>query len=296
MLLFTFILHLAAVGYGKPLVLRSDEVGPPANATFVRCTEGTTDPLCHLVRQPTLGVVTEITHINGTKETKRDLYTHEHLRGIRERNNVTSVERKLGQTFPDNHAKFINEFTKRESSTGIPICYTERMKWFDQHEWGYWYQQWKQVGNCFYCDQCTEAISTSFAVAQTWSFGLEAKFAEVITASFHFSWGQTYSLSDTRTCQWNYVENGCHSIWYQPLMSYHNGYANLQTHTHCYGPSFSGGGDSYYDHDYHYVNVNQAGNNGVNQGNLGCNSGCQGGDHRQCQNGNNGGALWPYAN
>lgn len=79
-------------------------------------------------------------------------------------------------------------------------------------------------------------------------------------------------------------------------MSYHNGYANYQSHTHCFAGRGNTASDVYYDHNYAFANVNQAGNNGVNAGNLGCNSGCGGKNKRQCVNGNNGGALWPYAN
>ncbi|KAJ2975934.1 hypothetical protein NQ176_g5237 [Zarea fungicola] len=116
-----------------------------------------------------------------------------------------------------------------------------------------------------------------------------------ITLTFSFAWGQTQGISDTRTCQLNYVENGCHSIWYQPLMAYHNGWPNYQTHTHCSPGWGEGSTDSCYDHNWAWANVNQA-VGGVTPGNLGCNSGCSGSDYRQCDNGNQGGSLWPNPN
>ncbi|KAJ2981390.1 hypothetical protein NQ176_g2049 [Zarea fungicola] len=286
-----FTLSFVAIGLASPVALRSE---PPAGTTFIPCEEGTKDPICLLIKQPSQDVITELKHPNGTVEVKKNLYTRAQLQAIREENKVVSREHSPQQEPVDGSAAFIDSLTKRESAP--PICWSETQKWYDQHEWGYWYQSWHQVGNCFYCDQCTEAISTSFAVSQTWTYGLSAKFNDVITVSFSFAWGQTFTLTDTRTCQWNFVESGCHSIWYQPLMSYHNGYPNYQTHTHCSAGQGQGPTDSYYDHNWAYANVNQAGNNGINQGNLGCNSGCGGNDHRSCTNGNNGGSLWPYAN
>lgn len=286
------VLLLVAVSLANPVTIVRSE--PPADAVFIPCEQGTVDPICHLVKQPSQDIVTEITHPNGTVEVKKNFYTREQLKAIREANNVVSTEHRAHQKAEDNVARFIKGLTKRESAP--PICRTETQRWYDQSQWGYWYQSWYQVGNCFYCNQCTESISTSFSVAQTWTYGLSATFNEVITVSFGFSWGQTFTLSDTRTCQWNNVESDCHSIWYQPLMSFHNGWANYQTHTHC-GPGWGQGPqDSYYDHNWAGVNVNQGGDNGVNQGNLGCNSGCGGSDHRQCTNRNNGGVLWGYAN
>ncbi|KAJ2976377.1 hypothetical protein NQ176_g4987 [Zarea fungicola] len=294
-MLFTGALSLSfiAVCLASPLsVIRSE---PPAGTVFIPCEEGTKDPICLLVKQPTQDIITEITHPNGTVQVKRNLYTRGELQAIREANNVVSTEHSPNQDTPRNgSAEFIKSLTERDQLP--PICYTENQKWYDTYNWGYWYNSWHQVGNCFYCDQCTEAIAVSFAVTQTWTYGLSYKFDDVITATFGFSWGQTFTLSDTRTCQWNNVEHGCHSIWYQPLLTYHNGEANYQTHHHCFARSGSPATDSYYDHGYTGVNVNQGGNNGVNQGNLGCNSGCGGSDHRQCTNGNNGGSLWPYAN
>jgi hypothetical protein len=294
MLQTILLLSLATAGLSSPIVVRSGGNGPLANSTFIPCTEGTTDPICKLVRQPKLDIVTEITHSNGTVEIKRNLYTREQLQTIRKQNNITSVEYQPGEVLQSRSAEFISSLTKRESAP--PVCWSETQRWYDQNDSGYWYQAWNQVGNCFYCDQCTEAIAWSFGVSETWTWGLDIAFEEVITASFGFSWGETYTLTDTRTCDWNWVENGCHSIWYQPLMSYHNGYANYQTHSHCSAGQGSLPSDSYYDHNWAFANVNQAANGGVNQGNLGCNSGCEGSDGRQCQYGNGGGVLWPYAN
>ncbi|KAH8911215.1 hypothetical protein BR93DRAFT_989890 [Coniochaeta sp. PMI_546] len=290
----TLVLALAAAGLASPVYFDLNNKREVGNITFVPCTHDSADPICKLVRQPSTDVISTIIHPNGTQEIKRNLYTREQLRDIRVRNSVTSVEFKPGQEIQDRSAEFIAELTKRE--TAPPVCYTETQTWFDQHEWGYWFQVWKQVGSCFYCDVCTDAIQTSFSVTQTWTTGLSVTFAKIIQANFGFSWGQTEGLSETRTCSWNNVQSGCHSIWYQPLMSYHNGYPNYQTHTHCYAASGYPASDSYYDHNYVYANVNQAGNNGINQGNLGCDSGCQGSDHRQCQYANNGGSLWPNPN
>ncbi|CVL12043.1 hypothetical protein FPRO06_04713 [Fusarium proliferatum] len=295
LILSTLVLSFVAVGYATPLAIRLDNTEPPENATFVQCHEGTTDPICLKIRGPSSDVITEIVHPDGTVEVHRNKYTREQLKDIRRQNKVKSVEHKPGHTVRDGSAAFINDLTKRESAPRI--CRSETQRWWDQNDWGYWYQAWHQVGSCFYCNQCTEAIAVGFSVSQTWTVGLSAKFGEVIEASFEFSWGETHTLTDTRTCQWNNVQSGCHSIWYQPLMSYHNGYANYQTHTHCGAGQGQGASDSYYDHNYAYANVNQIGNNnGVNQGNLGCDSGCQGSDHRQCQYGNNGGSLWPNPN
>lgn len=279
-------LALATAGFANPIALFNfDDKRSFDNFTFVPCFEGTTDPNCHLIRQPTLDIITEVVHVNGSTETKRNLYTREQLRDVRIQNNVSSIEHKQGQDSQD--------VEKREVP---PVCWTETQKWFDQTEWGYWYNSWQQVGSCFYCDECTWAIASNFAITQTWTVGLSATFDGILQASFGFSWGQTYGLTDTRTCSWKKVESGCHSIWYQPLMSYHNGAANVQKHQHC-GP-YQGlpAHDAYYDHSWTWANVNQAGNNGVNQGNLGCNSGCGGNDHRQCTKGNSGGVLWPNAN
>ncbi|KAJ2972419.1 hypothetical protein NQ176_g7170 [Zarea fungicola] len=278
-------LSLATVVLSTPLVLK-DTTSPLDNSTIIACAEGTTDPICNLHRQPTQHVITDITHPNGTTEMVRNKYTREQLNAIRTANNVKSAQFAPGEAS--------SAASKREVAP--PVCYTETQRWYDTDSWGYWYQSWNQVGSCFYCDDCSEAISTSFAVSQTWTYGLGVSFDSVIQSTFQFSWGETFTLSDTRTCVWNNVQNGCHSIWYQPLMSYHNGYANYQTHAHCYAGAGSAASDSYYNHNYAFANVNQAGNNGVNQGNLGCDSGCQGSDGRQCQYGNGGGSPWPYAN
>ncbi|KAF4457619.1 hypothetical protein F53441_492 [Fusarium austroafricanum] len=295
LLLSTLVLSFVAAGLSTPVAVKLDNSEPPANATWIPCVEGTKDPICLGIKAPSSDVITEIVHPDGRVEVHRNKYTRKQLKEIRHKNQVRSVQHEPGQLAHDKSAEFISNLTKRESAP--PICTTETQKWYDQHDWGYWYQAWHQVGSCFYCDQCTEAIAVSFAVTQTWTVGLSAKFGEVITATFGFSWGETGSLTDTRTCQWNFVESGCHSIWYQPLMSYHNGNANYQTHTHCFAGQGNPAHDSYYDHNWAFANVNQIGNNnGVNQGNLGCNSGCQGNDHRQCQYGNNGGALWPNPN
>ncbi|KAJ2976681.1 hypothetical protein NQ176_g4806 [Zarea fungicola] len=286
------LLSMATVGLSNVINFRSGP--PPANSTFIQCHEGTTDPICQMIRQPAQDVITEITHPNGTTEIKRNKYTRAQLEQIRLDKRVVSVKRMAGEPMHNGSAEFVAELNKRE---GPPqLCYHETQKWYDTYNWGYWYRDWRQVGNCFYCNPCTESIAFSFAVAQTWTYQLGIKFDDVVTATFGFSWGQTFTLQDTRTCQWVNNEHGCHSIWYQPLMSYHNGYANYQTHSHCYPRGGMPGGDSYYDHNYAWANVNQAGNNGVNQGNLGCNSGCGGSDHRQCVNKNFGGSLWPYAN
>lgn len=286
-------LSLVAFGLASPVtVLKSD---PPADAVFIRCEEGTEDPICLLIKQPMQDIITERTHPNGTVEVKRNLYTRSQLQAIREQNSVVSREHKPIPEAAGTSAVLDNFHIER--AVGPPVsnyCTSETQKWYDQHDWGYWFQSWQQVGACFYCDQCTRAIAYSFGVSQTWTYGLSAKFADVITLSFGFSWGQTLTLTDTQTCQWNFVESGCHSIWYQPLMSYHNGYANYQTHIHCTGGPNPG--DQYVDHEYAFANVNQAGNGGLSGGNLGCNSGCGGSDHRQCVNGNTGGVLWPYAN
>ncbi|KAK9350249.1 hypothetical protein V1523DRAFT_399416 [Lipomyces doorenjongii] len=267
----------------SPIHLPTEGFRADKNATFVRCTASSIDPLCKLVKQPDTAVMEHKLLPDGTWSITKSNWTRESLKAVREQHNVTSIMRRAGDGIEGPPA----DLEKRESAP--PICTgPQTQTWFDQDDWGYWYQSWQQVGNCFYCDTCSEAIQSSFAVTESWTVGLSASFDAVIQASFSFSWGQTYSLSDTRTCNWNKGDTwGCHTIWYQPLMSYHNGWANYQTHTWC-----SDTGDQYYDHQYSYVNINQAANGGINQGNLGCGSGCGGDDHRQCTNGNNGGTLW----
>ncbi|KAJ2974538.1 hypothetical protein NQ176_g6001 [Zarea fungicola] len=287
-----FRLSLVALSLATPLIIRGD---PPPNAVFFECKEGTKDPICLSIKQPFHDVTTEITHFNGTKEVKKNLYSRSQLQAIREENQVISREHAPHQELEDRSEAFIANLTKRD---WVPLCRTETQRWYDTQSWGYWYQNWHQVGSCFYCDYCSEAIATSFAVTQTWTVGLNYKFGEVITATFSFAWGQTFTITDTRTCRWRNVENNCHSIWYQPLMTYHNGNANYQTHTKCLPRAGLPGYEVYYDHNWAFANVNQAGGatNGVNQGNLGCNSGCGGWDKRQCVNGNFGGSLWPNPN
>lgn len=287
-----FTLSLAAVSLAGPLILRGD---PPPGATFMECKDDTKDPICLSIKPPFHDVHTEITHPNGTKEFKRNLYTREQLKAIREENSVISRRHEPYQEYEDGNAAFIANMTKRDV---VQPCWTERQKWYDTHQWGYWYQSWHQIGSCFYCDNCREAIAYSFGVSQTWTVGLQLEFTDVLKATFGFSWGQSFGISDTRTCNWNNVENGCHSIWYQPLMTYHNGYANYQSHTKCSASHGLPARDVYYDHNYAYANVNQAAGaaGSVNQGNMGCNSGCGGWDKRQCDQGNFGGSLWGNPN
>lgn len=279
------LLPFVVVVFANPLNLGYN--APPGNATFISCKESTGDPICALVKQPHQDVLTTISHPNGTIETVRNKYTREHLQQIRIDNNISTVEYRPGETVP--------MLDMREERPRI--CTHEHQEWFDQHDWGYWYQAWNQIGNCFYCDDCDEEISASFSVSQTWTVGLEAKFNAVIKAQFSFSWGSEQSLSDSRKCRWKHVQHGCHSIWYQPLMSAHNGWANYQTHTHCPAGNGQGASDSFSDHNYAWANVNQAAlTDAGHPGNMGCDSGCQGSDRRQCLHGNQGGLLWPHAN
>lgn len=206
-------LSLVAISHASPIVLLRSE--PPADAIFTPCHEGTEDPICHLVKQPSPDVITERVHPNGTVEVLKNHYTRAQLKAIRENNNVISVEHKPRRGGNDTSTAPGGSLAERWVMPPPQYCTSEIQKWYDTHEWGYWYQSWHQIGNCFYCDQCSEAISTSFGVAQTWTYGLSANFGDIISASFGFSWGQTFSLTDTRTCQWNFVESDCHSIWYQ---------------------------------------------------------------------------------
>lgn len=135
------------------------------------------------------------------------------LENTRLRHNIPSIERKPGDPVHNGFAEFVSGLTKRESAP--PVCTYETQKWYDTSNSGYWYQYWSQVGNCLYCNQCTEAIAASFAVSETWTFGLGYEFDDVISVSFGNTWAQQFQLTDTRTCQWNNVESGCHSIWYQ---------------------------------------------------------------------------------
>lgn len=287
----TLLLFFVAAGLSNPLALRNSAPlaprngAPPGNGTFFSCTDNSSDPRCAFVKHPSRDVITRITHPNGTTEVVRNKYTREQLQQIRIANNISSVEYQPGEKIRD----------KRE---GLPlICTHETQEWFDQYAWGFWYQAWHQVGSCFYCDSCDDAIATSFGVSETWTAGLQTEFSGILKAQFSFSWGNVQTLTDTRRCRWQNVQNGCHSIWYQPLMSWHNGWPNYQTHVHCPANQGDPAYDYYYDHNYVWANVNQAANNnGINSGNLGCDSGCQGPDRRQCEYGNTGGQLWPNAN
>ncbi|RFU34102.1 hypothetical protein B7463_g2256, partial [Scytalidium lignicola] len=282
-------LALAGSAIASPIYQRNEDFKGNNTVVYVKCDDSSKDPLCALVRPPISTVMTTTLLEDGTwSEAVPSNWTRESLKAFRVANNVTS---NLPSSI-DPVSRHLN--SKREA--GPPVCTTERQNWYDQHEWGYWYQAWAQVGNCFYCDTCSEAIATSFAVSETWTFSLGVDFDKVMQLSFGYSWGQTYTLGDTRTCNWVKGNTyGCHTIWYQPLMSWHHGYANYQTHGHCFGNGQVGPSDSYYDHNYKYAEANNAANGGTNQGNLGCGSGCSGSDHRQCH-GNNGGVLWPYAN
>ncbi|KAJ5359753.1 uncharacterized protein N7496_012166 [Penicillium cataractarum] len=114
------ILSLVTMGLSTPLVFRSDSDGPPINATFIQCTEGTADPICQLLRRPDPDIVTEITHPNGAIEVKRNLYTREQLQAVRKQNNVTSVEYKPGDAARNQSTEFISSLTKREPAP--PTC------------------------------------------------------------------------------------------------------------------------------------------------------------------------------
>jgi hypothetical protein len=235
-----------------------------------------------VVKQPDFGVTQHTLLPDGTWQASPSNWTRESLKDFRKSHVASKIH--TDPSILDGRP---------------PLCFSNKQTWYDTHDWGYWYQPWHQVGNCFYCDNndCNEAIQVSFSVQQTWTVGIGVTFDEIVEATFGFSSSQTASVSDTRTCNWAAnTEYGCHSIWYQPQMSYHNGYANYQTHTHCTAASGEDATDYYHDHNLAFANVNQEAGNGHNTGNMGCNSGCSGADHRQCPNGNDGGTLWPPAN
>ncbi|KAK9388154.1 hypothetical protein V1515DRAFT_597880 [Lipomyces mesembrius] len=208
-LLATFSLILAS-----PVYLPNEGFHADKNATFVRCDASSTDFICALVKKPESAVMEHKLLPDGTWKWTKSNWTREALKAVREQNNVTSIMRRTDDRIADS----VTDLRKRESVP--PICsQTDLQTWYDQCEWGYWYQPWRQVGNCFYCDTCTEQIQTSFSVTESWTVGLPVTFDQVIQTSFRFSWGQTYGLSDTRTCEWQNGDTwGCHSIWYQQLI------------------------------------------------------------------------------
>ncbi|KAF8850650.1 hypothetical protein BDZ45DRAFT_769511 [Acephala macrosclerotiorum] len=77
-------------------------------------------------------------------------------------------------------------------------------------------------------------------------------------------------------------------------MSYHNGWPNWQVRA--YNPAVYGFTTT--GHKATYVNVNAypINDGSVHSKNWGCDSGCQGSDHRQCKYKNTGGPLWPASN
>lgn len=288
---FALVLSLFGLTYAEPIYQHADKFLNSKNDTVLTCTAASSNPACHVIKQPRSEVMQTILLPDGTwSEPTVSNWTRESLAAKRKKHGVISNLRKGDEGLQAFH----HNLTKRESAP--QVCSTYRQTWFDQHEWGNWYQQWKQVGGCYYCSKCTERITQSFGVSQTWTVGLEVNFESIIKASFGFSQGQTSELKSALTCQWNPGEtHNCHSIWFQPLMTYHNGYANYQTHQHCYAGGGEPASDFVYDHHYAFVNVNE-GPHGSFQGNFGCGSGCQGSDHNQCWYGNDGGVLWPRAN
>lgn len=73
-------------------------------------------------------------------------------------------------------------------------CRTYVETWFTTNNWGYWSNTWKQIGGCYYCNDCNYAASSSASVTQSWSVGLGADFDLAISAAFGYSWGQTKTI------------------------------------------------------------------------------------------------------
>jgi hypothetical protein len=252
------------------------------NATYVHCGTGTTltnldDPNCPKLHPYVNKVFHHEIQDDGTWKTtisNRSVEEAEH-------------DSKISARHTDGELADL-------ASRDVP-CRTYVETWFTTDNWGYWYNTWEQIGQCFYCDSCSYAAQYSASVSQTWTVGLGANMDDAIQATFGYSWGYSQGFSNTFTCNWNPGDTyGCHSVWFQPLMTYHNGWPNWQVHA--YNPSVCGFTTT--GHQSTYANVNQFPdhNGDINSGNWGCGSGCQGSDHRQCQYGNYGGSLWPSSN
>lgn len=112
------------------------------------------------------------------------------------------------------------------------------------------------------------AIASFCGVTQTWTVGLGFKLYDVVSFSSGFNCGKVFTLSDTRTCHQTMRE------WApQDLMSAFHAIsqrcANYLTHVHCYAAGGITARDSYHDRNCGFANVNEGGNDGVNQGSSG---------------------------
>lgn len=156
----------------------------------------------------------------------------------------------------------------------VPYCNNYYTDEFDQDSWGFWWQPWRQVGACYYCNTCSLGISVSAAVTFQYTVTIGADVGGLISATFGYSWGETTSLSQTFTCNWNpQNSNGCNTIWFQPEMSWHKGWGKRKKWGYC-NP-----GTTWFisEQDAYYNNVDQPikDANGKSFGNWGCGSGCQ---------------------
>lgn len=280
-LLITFLLGSAGTAISIP-VQELDITPSPINATYIHCGTGSN--------------LTNFEDENCAKRHKEvhHVYRHELQDDGTWRTSVadkTIAEAEAEAKLSVNRTEAeLDELSKRD----VP-CRTYVETWFTTDNWGYWYNQWKQIGQCFYCDDCSFAAQYSASVTQTWTVGLGVNLDSAIQATFGYSWGYSQGFGNEFTCNWSPGSTyGCHSVWFQPLMTYHNGWPNYQIHAYNSGAC----GFTTTGHVWTYANVNQFPNHdgNVNSGNWGCDSGCQGSDHRQCQYGNYGGSLWPSSN
>jgi hypothetical protein len=167
---------------------------------------------------------------------------------------------------------------KRESKP-MPFCWDTYYQGYSQNSWGYYYGNWGQVGNCFYCYQCSVSTTQTDGVSFTYTAEVDVKFSDVIQANFGFWYGQQWSTSHTFTCSWgpgtplmNGATNyGCNSMWFQPEYSWHWGYAWYNGGWMCNDGTSA---ITYGDGTDMLVSQPVLDNNGNAAGNWGCGSGC----------------------
>lgn len=200
----------------------------------------------------------------------------------------TGARQLLDVSYKPAHNKFSTHLAARQSIVGrdATCVYATSYSFDTETVSDVQYTEWNQVGNCFYCDSCTQTITSTASVQNTWSVGLTADFEEAIHIAFGFQRTTTTSLSSAVGCTWQPGETfGCHSIWFQAGFNTFTGQAKVhqQGNFACFGDI----------DDSQPATVKKAQTDkGFVGGNPGCGSGCQGDDNRQCPYGNDGGVLW----
>ena len=81
----------------------------------------------------------------------------------------------------------------RTESAGLQerdcICTYHRESWYDpDYTTAPWFHDWRQVGDCKYCDSCSQGISVSATVTQAWTAGLGVTLDAVLQGVFQFQW------------------------------------------------------------------------------------------------------------